>query len=130
MKTPMTAKHPKVVKEWTELAQGYLFDGPAKRSKQTNHKAFMFINRCALKRRKDTTTYLLRDHTVETLEATSRRALDRKIFEFVQRPDVRLLAEGIETNDFDLLPKKLKNPAPNIVNGTAKIYAPRQEAGL
>ena len=116
---------PEVLATWTELSQGYLEDGPPK---QRHHKAWLFVNRCELRRRKSGVRYLIRSTGIEIVEAKSKRALAEAVVTFAEQPNVRLLADGLESNDFDTLPRRDDDPDQSIVDGTSDLYGKLSEA--
>jgi hypothetical protein len=109
-------KRKPVVKEWTEMAQVYLSDAPPK---TTKHEAYLFLNYCKVTQ-DNGKQILTRRSDVLRLEAETQKELDQQILAFGEKDDVRLLAEGVETNQ---LPKRVSNVPFEIVFGEAKIYA-------
>ncbi|HEY6244593.1 MAG TPA: hypothetical protein VIX17_11625 [Pyrinomonadaceae bacterium] len=107
-----------VVTEWVELSQAYLFDGPPRRKR---HEGYLFVNRCEVRQLKSG-LMLLRTHGVDEIQAESKAELERKVADYANQPDVRLLRKGLETNDFHVLPSQSRKVTPELLNGTADIY--------
>lgn len=91
---------------WKEASQTFLSDGPPK---LRQHEAFLFVNTCEVRERKSGTRYLRRSVGLEIIQAANKEELERRVGEFCLRDDVRLLAAGLEANDFDLLPREVND---------------------
>lgn len=115
----MIRKKHAVIAEWIELANGCLEDGPPKRP---SFETWLFVNYCTVKQREGRLPYLTRKLDVQHLKAATKDELDAQVLSFVERPEVRLLVENLETNNFDILPREQKIVAPEIIDGSAGIY--------
>jgi hypothetical protein len=116
---------PMILKAWTEMSQGFLYDGPPKRE---DFEAVLFVNHCEL-RKTNGDPYLLRNHSCVFLTADTKKEIKEKVRDYMLRDDVRLLAKGVESNDFDTLPKREQSPDRGIIDGTADIYEAKEEVG-
>lgn len=111
---------PKTIASWLEMSQSYLTDGPPK---VRHYEAIVFVNRCEVRETPTGKRYLLRNLGIETLIAPTRRTLEDRVSDFAMRDDVRLLARGLETNDFDALPRKSANLTSELLDGSCDLYA-------
>jgi hypothetical protein len=109
---------PKILRTWREMAQTYLVDGPPRRD---DYEAILWVNRCEL-RETPKGRYILRSVGIEPITADTKEELEKEIARFMLQEDVRLLARGLESNDFDMLPNRDENPAEDVIEGTADIY--------
>jgi hypothetical protein len=115
---------PMTIARWTELANDCLVDGPPK---QEMFETWLFINRCEVRQRGSKPPYLLRQTGVVNFRASTQKGLDQQVMFFVASKNVRLLVEGLESNDFDVLPKKVQPVPQDVLDGTASIYQPKEE---
>ncbi len=106
----------KKIREWYEVSQGFLLDGPPKR--RDGYEATMFYNRCELKQRPSGRLVIRRHLGVETIEAPSKELMEAKMADYLQRDDVRLLAKGLEVNQKTLFPLEQIDPSVELVEGT------------
>lgn len=118
------AKH-KIITEWIELNETYLGDGPPK---IPYYEAGLWVNRCQI-REGPRGRYLIRAIGIETLTAPTQDALAQKIAEYAERPNVRRLVAGVESNDVTMLPRREDNPDQDVIDGTADIYQRPVAAG-
>lgn len=116
----------KIIRSWIELSETFLT--PPKQ-REGAFEATLFTNRCELREKPDG-SLLLRSTGITALTARSQDELDRKIRDFAMREDVRLLAKGVESNDFDTLPKEQKNPPQDIIDGTSDVYMVEDDAEI
>ena len=105
---------------WIEMSQGFLYDGPPKRRV---HEAILFTNHCELRQTPSGSRYVQRRLEVESVVGATREEMDRRLVEFMERAAVRMLSDGIEANNHQLLPARVNNPPYELVAGTAEIYA-------
>jgi len=108
-----------VYKEWIELSEGCLVDGPPKTK---THHYWLFVNHCRVKKLASGRLVLERRTGVHHVEAPSGAAVRRKVQDYVNRPEVRLLRKDIESNDFKTLPKRQLDVPESVVTGHAEIY--------
>lgn len=111
-----------LLKRWTELGDGMLHNQPPA---QSNWNAYLFVNRVEVRQTPAGKRYLERTVDVEALKAESREDMEDAIGEFAMRGDVRLLGPGIEPNQ---LPRRQPDPPDDVVSGSARIYAPREQS--
>jgi hypothetical protein len=96
-----------------------LVDGPPK---SALHKFYLFVNHCRVKKLPSGRLVLERKTNVEVVEHSTIRGRDKLLQAFVNRRDVRLLRNDLETNDFEQLPKRQLDVPSKVVRGTAEIY--------
>lgn len=111
---------PKIIRSWIEASQGLLADKKAKPGLPL--EGCVFINNCEV-RQTTGRPYLLRSPTVHFVTGSTPDEVELKIGQFLLREDVRLLADGIEANDQDTLPRRVDDPPEDVLEGTADIYA-------
>jgi hypothetical protein len=116
---------PNVIAKWTEMSQMFLQDGPPKRQ---DYEAGLFLNRCEV-RQTTKGTVLYRSVAMEFLYAPTADELAEKVRLFILHDDLRMLAKGIDANDFATLPQEQKNPPKAIVEGTDEVYADKYAIG-
>ena len=110
----------KIIAQWIEMSQGYMYDGPPKK---TTYEAVLFINRCELRERASGERRLHRHTGCEFISAVDKAGMEDKIGSFMLREDVRLLAKGLDANNFRILPAEDKDPAQSVIDGTdEEIY--------
>lgn len=86
--------------QWIELSNTFLKDEPPKRD---NYVAYLFTNLCTVRN-----GTLTRKTHIEVIEAETLEALEGLILDYTERPDVRILAQGIEANNFTALPRRTR----------------------
>lgn len=109
-----------VISKWMECGQGFIHNSPPR---QENWNAYLFLNTVEVRENAAGQKRLFRKRDVKELPASSKPEMQDEIAGFVMG-GVRMLREGIEANDEHLLPLEEKNPPAEVIDGTAKIYAP------
>lgn len=110
----------KTIASWIEISQTYLSDKPV----LSPYEAVLLLNRCEV-RETATGRYLQRTLGTESITARTQKEMEKRVGEFVLQDNVRVLAKGLEPNDWDLLPRKTKN----VPSEAADIYIPKESIG-
>lgn len=118
---------PKIIAGWNEVSEGFLTDGPPKIRR---YEAFMFVNHCEVRETPTGKRYMVRSLDVEKITAGTQEDLESKVSELVLRDDMRLLVTGLETNDFDILPRRSERVSADLLAGTADIYQDKNAVGV
>lgn len=109
-----------VVASWIEISQTYFSDRPP----LSPYEAVLLLNRCEV-RETSKGKYLQRTLGTESIKADTQKEMEKRVGDFVLQDNVRVLIKGLETNDYDSLPRKTKN----VPSETADIYIPKDSIG-
>lgn len=104
------------IKTWTEIDPIYLTD-----FKKRPIEMLFFFNRVRINTAAKTPT-LRRRSGMQMVTVDKKSEIEDAVVAFVTAPKARLLAEGLSANDYRRLPREVRNPASDIIRGTAKIY--------
>lgn len=116
---------PKVLAKWIEVSQTILEDGPPKRR---DYEIVVFRNDCEL-RETAKRKYVLRKTGCDFLNGRTQENAREKLRQLLLHDDVRMLAEGVDANDFDTLPHE-ETATKALIEGTADIYVDKYKMGL
>jgi hypothetical protein len=115
----------KVIQSWIEISQSFIHNQPPR---QRDWEATLFVNRVEVREDSKGGRYLVRSTGCEFIPANDKQQMEDRIGKFMLREDVRILAKGIDANDFHMLPKEEKDPPESILNGLDDLYQQFEES--